>query len=70
MNRMIVSTVVGTTDSPCNLEPFPEASESEIDWILNEISKFTVTKLKRNDILAVWAGIRPLIRASKVVETR
>lgn len=53
--------VVGTTDTPVdsvNLEPV--ALESEISFILNTAEKYLVKPPGREDILSVFAGLRPL----------
>lgn len=57
------STLVGTTDTPCSIDQYPEASPTDITWILNEISKLLVKPISKQDILAVWCGIRPLVRS-------
>ncbi len=53
--------VVGTTDTPVetiNLEPV--ALESEISFILHTAEKYLVKPPRREDILSVFAGLRPL----------
>lgn len=55
--------VVGTTDHKCpadNNRPAP--SENEIQWLLNELSKYLSPELKvqRKHVLSAWSGIRPL----------
>jgi glycerol-3-phosphate dehydrogenase len=53
--------VVGTTDTPVNsvnLEPV--ALEEEINFILNTAGKYLVKPPKREDILTIFAGLRPL----------
>ncbi len=57
-------TVVGTTDTPIEapaLEPVP--LEQEIDFILETASLYLAHKPVREDVLSVFAGIRPLVRA-------
>lgn len=53
---------MGTTDTPCQLEESPEASEADIQFILHETAKYMTTPVAKEDILAVWCGIRPLVR--------
>jgi glycerol-3-phosphate dehydrogenase len=58
-------TVVGTTDTPvehATLEPV--AMEREIDFILHTASLYLARKPARSDVLSVFAGIRPLVRAA------
>jgi glycerol-3-phosphate dehydrogenase len=57
-------TLVGTTDVPIDdtpLEPLP--TEQEIDFILETASRYLHPAPTRQDILSMWAGIRPLVRA-------
>jgi glycerol-3-phosphate dehydrogenase len=57
--------VVGTTDTPiaeATLEPV--AMEQEIDFVLETASLYLTRKPTRADVLSVFAGIRPLVRAS------
>ncbi|KAG4304609.1 hypothetical protein PORY_002002 [Pneumocystis oryctolagi] len=59
-------TLIGTTDSPTEISDNPVPKEEEITWILNEIKKYLNNDfvIRRQDILAAWCGIRPLIRSS------
>jgi glycerol-3-phosphate dehydrogenase len=53
--------VVGTTDTPLdliNLEPV--ALDKEIDFILKTAQQYLVKEPSRDDILCVFAGLRPL----------
>jgi glycerol-3-phosphate dehydrogenase len=55
--------VAGTTDTPVNapsLEPRP--LEEEIDFILETAARFFVRPPTRKDVLAVYAGLRPLVK--------
>jgi glycerol-3-phosphate dehydrogenase len=57
-------TVVGTTDTPIPepaLEPLP--LESEIAFILETAALYLHKAPSRADVLSVFAGIRPLVRA-------
>ena len=56
--------VVGTTDTPItelNLEPRPVAEE--IDFILETAGGYLAKRPSRADILSVFTGIRPLVKA-------
>ena len=56
--------VVGTTDIPLenvSLEPVP--TNEEVDFILETASAYLHRQPTRADILSVFAGIRPLVRA-------
>jgi glycerol-3-phosphate dehydrogenase len=53
--------VVGTTDTPIDspsLEPI--ALEAEIDFILKTTAKYLTKAPKRQDVLSIFAGLRPL----------
>jgi glycerol-3-phosphate dehydrogenase len=58
--------VVGTTDTPLEhaLEE-PVALEKEIDFILNTAGRYFKTAPKREDVLTVFAGLRPLSAPKK-----
>ncbi len=56
--------LVGTTDTPIkevSLEP--KALDSEIDYLLKYSSHYLTRKPTRADVLSVFAGIRPLVKA-------
>jgi len=60
-------TLVGTTDTPvasAMLEPV--AMDQEIDFILATAGQYLTKAPKRDDVLSVFAGIRPLVRATGV----
>eukprot|EP01041_Mallomonas_annulata_P002525 gene2525-4909_t len=54
--------LVGTTDRRCEPSMRPEPEEGEIRWLLNEAAKYLhpELKLRRQDVLSAWNGIRPL----------
>ncbi len=63
-------TLVGTTDTPvaeAMLEPV--AMEQEIDFILHTAALYLSKKPAREDILSIFAGIRPLVRAGAAGNT-
>ena len=63
-------TLVGTTDTPipaATLEPV--AMEQEIDFILATAAQYLTKAPTRDDVLIVFAGIRPLVRATGVAST-
>jgi len=58
--------IVGTTDTlRDHPELEPHALEQEIEFILNTAAKYLVKKPTRKDVLAVFAGLRPLAAPSK-----
>lgn len=57
-------TVVGTTDTPiqqASLDPLP--FEEEIDFILETSAQYLDQAPSRSDVLSVFVGIRPLVKA-------
>ena len=57
-------TLVGTTDLPIKDIPIePKATDEEIDFILETAGRYLEKPPTRSDILSVFAGIRPLVRA-------
>lgn len=54
--------LVGTTDQKCAPTARPTPRETEIKWLLQEASKYLSAdlKLRREDVLSAWSGIRPL----------
>jgi len=61
---------VGTTDTPIEtplLEPLP--LEQEIEFILSTAARYLEKAPARSDVLSVFVGIRPLVRASDAKNT-
>ncbi|HKK42052.1 MAG TPA: glycerol-3-phosphate dehydrogenase/oxidase [Bacteroidales bacterium] len=53
--------VVGTTDTPLeNVSLEPVALEEEIEFILRTAGKYLMKPPKREDVLCIFAGLRPL----------
>ncbi len=62
--------IVGTTDTPVGsaiLEP--EALDAEIDFILATVGDYLTSRPTPDDILSVFAGIRPLVSRSAAKNT-
>ncbi len=57
-------TLVGTTDSPCELDEACKPSEKEKNYLMNYIHAW-FPKLKKPTISSSWAGGRPLIKPTK-----
>lgn len=63
-------TLVGTTDTPISeptLEPTPQ--ETEIEFILKTAGLYLHHAPKRSDVLSVFTGIRPLVKAAHTDNT-
>ncbi len=58
--------VLGTTDTPLNESSLePRALEEEINFILDQAGQYLTKKPTRKDVLAVFAGLRPLAAPQK-----
>ncbi|KAG9949643.1 DAO-domain-containing protein, partial [Aureobasidium melanogenum] len=57
-------TIAGTTDKPCDVDPLMEPDEDDVQWILDQVNSYLDNSLRlaRQDVLSVWAGIRPLVK--------
>ncbi len=54
--------VIGTTDTPWDLDlAHPAASRSDIDYILGQANRLLEKPLTRDDVVGVYAGLRPLL---------
>jgi glycerol-3-phosphate dehydrogenase len=57
-------TLVGTTDTPIeNATLEPVALDREIEFMLETAGLYLARRPAKSDILSVWAGIRPLVKA-------
>ncbi|KAH8693094.1 mitochondrial glycerol-3-phosphate dehydrogenase [Talaromyces proteolyticus] len=58
------NTIAGTTDRATEITAQPHPNEQDIEWILSEVSGYLAPDInvRREDVLAAWAGIRPLVR--------
>jgi glycerol-3-phosphate dehydrogenase len=62
--------LLGTTDTPItDLSLEPSALEEEIDFILETASRYLARDPSRADVLSVFTGIRPLVKATDVNNT-
>lgn len=58
-------TLVGTTDTPIEAASYePRPFEEEIEFILETAGQYLSRPPKREDILSVYVGIRPLVKAA------
>ena len=64
------STLVGTTDYLSPVTALPSPHESDIEFLLREISAMLKVDVKRDDVRSVWSGIRPLAKDVKATSTQ
>ena len=62
-------TLFGTTDHPAAIEPNPQPSEDDIDYLLSYLGRYFDVPATRDDILATWSGLRPLVSDPKAADT-
>lgn len=62
-------TLVGTTDNPAKITKNPQASVADIDYILRHLDEYFEMPVTRGDVLASWAGLRPLVSDPKAANT-
>jgi glycerol-3-phosphate dehydrogenase len=63
--------ILGTTDTPLDeASPEPKALEEEIDFILDQAGQYLKEKPIRNDVLSVFAGLRPLAAPERSGDTQ
>lgn len=54
--------LIGTTDTDWNLDlAHPAASQADIDYLLDHANTLLADKLTRDDVVGVYAGLRPLL---------
>jgi len=59
--------VIGTTDVPASVSVNePGYTEDEIDYLLQHIAPYLEKPVGREDVLAVFSGLRPLVRGDSV----
>jgi glycerol-3-phosphate dehydrogenase len=58
--------IVGTTDTPYDGDrAHPHATSADVQYILDQANKVLEPQLKRESIIGVYAGLRPLVSNSK-----
>jgi len=61
--------LVGTTDEAAQVNEHPLAKEKDVDYLLRHINKYFDIAIKKEDIKAVWSGLRPLVSDPKAADT-
>lgn len=57
--------VLGTTDTPVDeVETEPMALDEEIDFVIQHFNRYSKTPIGDKDVRSVFAGLRPLVKAS------
>jgi glycerol-3-phosphate dehydrogenase len=64
-------TLIGTTDTPVpDIAVEPRPLEAEIDFVLRTAAAYLEPAPARSDILSVFAGLRPLVKAASGQDTK
>lgn len=62
-------TLVGTTDNPAAVEPNPQATDRDVQYILRQLAKYFSIEVKPSDVRSRWSGLRPLVQPGASVST-
>ena len=63
-------TVAGTTDTPLDAPSLePKALDEEVEFILETASRYFTRPPRREDVLAVYVGLRPLVKGEGKTST-
>ena len=63
--------ILGTTDTPRgDLAREPQAFKEEVDFILRESARYLQRAPRPEDVLSVWVGLRPLVKAPQADDGR
>ncbi len=55
--------IIGTTDTPWEQQlVHPVATSADIDYVIEHANAVLSTPLTRDDVIGVWAGLRPLLQ--------
>lgn len=62
--------LLGTTDTPVeNIVTEPRALKTEIDFVISHFNRYSSSAIGYRDVLAVFAGLRPLAKSSNTKKT-
>jgi glycerol-3-phosphate dehydrogenase len=63
--------IIGTTDSDWSLDlAHPSASSADIEYLLQQANRLLADPLGREDVVGVYAGLRPLLAAEEEATSR
>ena len=63
--------IIGTTDTDWNLDKaHPAASRADIDYLLTHVNTLLREPLDHDDVVGVYAGLRPLVRGAREPTSR
>ncbi len=59
-------TLVGTTDNAAPVEEDPQASGTDVAYILRHVRQYFDLPVSETDVLSAWSGLRPLVQPEAV----
>ncbi len=62
-------TLVGTTDNEARIEPHPQPTEDDIEYVLRHIRQYFSLPVERSDVKSAWSGLRPLVSDPNASDT-
>ncbi|KAG5860250.1 glycerol-3-phosphate dehydrogenase [Encephalitozoon hellem] len=64
-------TLVGSTDIKAKNEASPSPTKEDLEFLIHEVRAYTSQnpKLTKDEVSAIWTGIRPLVKDIEVSET-
>ncbi len=62
-------TLFGTTDNPASIEANPTAGDADVDYLLGYLKRYFDVPATKDDVLATWSGLRPLVSDPKAADT-
>jgi len=63
--------IIGTTDELVDTKPIePIVSPKELDFMVKHFNQYSTKKLEKKDILAVFSGLRPLVKPTGATSTK
>jgi glycerol-3-phosphate dehydrogenase len=61
--------LIGTTDNPAEIVDHPQAREDDIEYLLQHVRQYFDIDVDRDEVTAVWSGLRPLVKAPETQNT-
>lgn len=61
-------SLLGTTEVAQPIDKKIDVTDEEIEYLLNEVNKFLLTPIIKSDVVASYAGLRPIIKTSRKEE--
>lgn len=63
--------IIGTTDTPWTLQKeHPAVNREDVKYLLDQVNDISEQQLTEDDIIGIYAGLRPLVSATKTQTTK